>query len=82
KLSKKKLKPCHLKFRDYQGRSVPILGTGNFQVTYKKFAGRLLVIIIDGSCLSLIGISHLINSVTKSDMSTLITEFATVFEDG
>ncbi|KAG8123026.1 hypothetical protein E2320_018416 [Naja naja] len=32
RLDRKQLKPCNLKLRDYQGRSIPILGISQFQV--------------------------------------------------
>lgn len=54
--TKNSLKPCHVKLRDYQGNSIPILGCSRLLVAFKNFTGRLPLIIVHGHLPSLLGL--------------------------
>lgn len=41
RISKRWLKACSLRFRDYQGNGIPILGTYKFKEEFKDFVGQL-----------------------------------------
>ncbi|KAG8132919.1 hypothetical protein E2320_010735 [Naja naja] len=55
-MSKKRLRPCSLKLRDYQGNTIPILGSSKVAVEFKQFKGRRQVIVVEGTLPSLLGL--------------------------
>lgn len=87
-IAKRHLKLCPLILRDYQGSSIPIMGSGKFRVQFKKFSGHLLLVVIYGSLPSLLRLNCFealrltkqgINSINSTELKTLIKEFPTVF---
>lgn len=57
RITKRWLKPCSLRLRDYQGNNIPILGSYKARVKFKSFWGRLKLIIVDISLPRLLGLN-------------------------
>lgn len=90
KLAKRQLDPCSLLLKDYQGAQIPIVGCGTFQVKFKKFSGRLSLVIVADPLPSLLGLNCFdalgltiqgIHAVRPSELESLCEEFPTVFDD-
>ncbi|XP_013931928.1 PREDICTED: uncharacterized protein K02A2.6-like [Thamnophis sirtalis] len=88
-LAKHHLQSCNLTLRDYQGNLIPVIGTSKFRVQFKGFEGRLLLIIIDGTLPSLLGLHWFdslglqisgIHSVNQSNLNYLVRKFPAVFD--
>uniref|UniRef100_A0A2D4LWC9 Peptidase A2 domain-containing protein n=1 Tax=Micrurus spixii TaxID=129469 RepID=A0A2D4LWC9_9SAUR len=88
---KQKLQNCYLTLRDYQGASIPIVGTGKFLAQFQQFRGQLPLLIVDGSLPSLLGLDwfpalglHVrgILSIATSKLDKLYTDYADVFSEG
>ncbi|KAG8134976.1 hypothetical protein E2320_008043 [Naja naja] len=56
KKQQQKLKPSHMRHRDYQGNNIPIAGSSQFFVKYGQFAGYLPLVVDKGSLPSLLGL--------------------------
>lgn len=79
---------CRLRLRGDQGNHVPIVGYGRFRVQYKKFCGRLKIIVVGGSFPSLLGLEWFdalglavtgIHTTAPDSFSDLLKEFSDVF---
>ncbi|KAG8139464.1 hypothetical protein E2320_002230, partial [Naja naja] len=53
-MTKRRLTHSHICLRDYQRNSIPILGSGIFQASFKKFSGQFQLIIVNESLPSLL----------------------------
>ncbi|KAG8141385.1 hypothetical protein E2320_007011, partial [Naja naja] len=87
KMAKKRLRPCSLTLRDYQGNKIPILHLTKVTVLFKQFEGRLPLIVVERALPSFpwIGLAISgINATTGQNADTLDTlekEFASVFDN-
>lgn len=74
---------------DYQGKCIPVLGSGLFEISFKKFKGLLHLTIVDKDLPSLLevewfdalglGITN-IHSLHQDSIEDIIQEFSDVFD--
>lgn len=90
-MSKKRLSPCGIRLRDYQGKAIPILGSRKVRVQRNNFHGHLQVIVVSGSLPNLLGLDWFdalglavtgINRTGKDKFASLLDEFTDVFSEG
>ncbi|XP_032069854.1 uncharacterized protein K02A2.6-like, partial [Thamnophis elegans] len=88
-LSKRQLQDCHLTLRDYQGNLIPVIGTRKVRVQFKRFDGRLPLIIVEGRLPSLLGLDWFqslglqvsgIHHLGATALDCLVNEFPAVFD--
>lgn len=89
RLAKNRLTPCDVHLRDYQGRSIPVVGCGHFRVRFKNFSGKLPLVIVEAPLPSLVGLNwfealgltiHGVNAIHSDELDSLVTEFPSVFD--
>lgn len=49
-ISKKQLEFQRIQLKDYQGNCIPVIGSGTFQVAFKKFKGPLKLTVVGVLC--------------------------------
>ncbi|XP_060546776.1 gypsy retrotransposon integrase-like protein 1 [Pantherophis guttatus] len=89
-LSRRRLKPCPVLLKDYQGKAIPTLGYDNFMVSFRSFSGKLPLIVVRDARPTLLGLDWFaalnlsisgVHRVVPDVPSILAREFADVFSD-
>lgn len=89
-VSRRRLKPCPIELKDYQGKTIPTVGCGTFQVSYQSFSGKLPLIVVKGDLPCLLGLDWFaalklnisgVHAVTPDIPAILAHEFEDVFSD-